>query len=1145
MNKKILFNDGWEFVKSNLEVTDSDNLKFESVDIPHDWLIYNTLNLYENSIGWYRKRFVCTKDEKEILLCFDGVYMDSSLYVNQKFMGEWKYGYSSFEHEITDAVVEGENEIIVKVVHKGPNSRWYSGAGIYRNVWLKTRNKNHIVTDGIYVAMEQKDNGWQVEINTEANINENVELSHSIMYEDEIIAISKNIIEVNGFNKHNKQILFVEKPLLWETDAPNLYQLITKLQIVMTEKGETHSPKEIESVSQNIGFRKITLDPNQGMQLNGRKIKLNGVCEHHDLGALGAAFNKVALKRRFEILKEMGVNAIRTAHNMPAVEFMELADEMGILVVSEAFDMWERSKNPYDYARFFKDWAHRDVRNWVMRDRNHPSLLMWSIGNEIYDTHADECGQELTKMLMSCVLKYDPKENAKITIGSNYMPWENAQKCADIVKIAGYNYAEKYYQKHHEEHPDWIIYGSETASIVQSRGIYHFPFEKSILADDDEQCSALGNSTTSWGAKSVEACIIAERDTPFSLGQFIWTGFDYIGEPTPYHTKNAYFGQIDTATFKKDSYYIYQAEWTDYKTKPMIHIFPCWDFNKGQMVDVRICSNAPKIELQFNGITIGTQDINHEHGTQLVGWWKIPYEEGEIKAIAYDEIGTIIAIDVKRSFGDAKKICLHGDKEKFNANGTDLIFVEITMKDEYGNTVENANNRVSVHVTGAGRLIGLDNGDSTDYDQYKGLSRRLFSGKLMAVIASTLEPGKIQFEVSSKGLRSEIAEFESFPIKGGMLKGISASMNNQELPCVMGINEEIPLRKIEIISDSGQVFDESKKDMCVSARLYPENTSYKEIEWSVVNDAGIESNLAKVELIGHEVKITALGDGEFRLRSTSKNGTNKIKLISELEFKAVGLGSAYKDPYGFISAGLYDYCTGEVGNGNERGVATSREGETQVGFHEIDFGPYGSDIMTIPIFALSNEEYSLQIWEGMPGEDGNVLLADVIYQKESKWNVYQEETYHLSKRLIGIKSICFVLHQKVHIKGFYFKKINRAFEQNMATKCDHIYGDTFLIAENSVESIGNNVSLEFENMNFTSNGTTKLVVFGRSHIDKNTIHIRFENNEGESNQIVEFTQSDEYEERVFELEKIEGIQKVTFIFLPGCNFDFGWFRFEC
>lgn len=1138
MNKKTLFNDGWEFAKSSLEVTDCVGLKFEPVDIPHDWLIYNTLELYENSIGWYRKRFICTKEEKQLLLCFDGVYMDSSVYVNGQFVGEWRYGYSSFEHEITDAVVDGENEILVKVVYQSPNSRWYSGAGIYRNVWLKTRGRNHIVTDGIYISTKKTDDGWQVEVDTEMNIHEDVQVSHTILHKDQMIAaVSERVAAGNHSIVVNRQRLFVKNPLLWSTDDPNLYQLVTRLQPAAADEA-------IETISQNIGFRCIHLDPNQGFHLNGKKMKLNGVCEHHDLGALGAAFNKTALKRRFAILKEMGVNAIRTAHNMPAPELMDLADEMGFLVVSEAFDMWERSKTPYDYARFFKDWAPIDVKSWVMRDRNHPSLLMWSIGNEIYDTHADERGQEVTKMLMDEVLKYDPKENAKVTIGSNYMPWENAQKCADIVKVAGYNYAEKYYRKHHEEHPDWIIYGSETASVVQSRGIYHFPFEKSILTDDDEQCSALGNSSTSWGAKSAEACILAERDTPFSLGQFIWTGFDYIGEPTPYHTKNSYFGQIDTATFKKDSYYIYQAAWTDYKTKPMVHIFPYWDFNPGQIIDVRVCSNAPKIELQLNGMTIGTHDIDHEHGTQLVGWWKIPYQEGVLKAIAYDETGNVIATDVKKSFRDAKKICLHADKDKLIANGTDLIFVEITMEDEDGNVVENANNRVRVEVTGAGRLIGLDNGDSTDYDPYKGVSRRLFSGKLMAIIGATLEPGKIQIKVSSKGLESRIAEFESLPARDGVLQGISARMKNQELPCVTGTSEEIPLRKIEIISDSGQVFDESRQEMVVRARLYPEDTSYQEVEWSVVNDAGIASNIAKVEAFGHEAKITALGDGEFRLRCMSKNGTDKTKLISQLEFKAVGLGKAYKDPYGFISAGLYDYSKGEVGNGNERGVATSRDGETQVGFRDIDFGSYGSDIITIPIFALTSEKYSLQIWEGMPDEEGSELLADVIYQKPSKWNVYQEETYRLSKRLRGITSICFVLRQKVHIKGFYFQKKNRAFEQNFAAECERIYGDTFSITEKSVEGIGNNVSLEFEQMDFASEGATKLVVFGRSPIDKNTIHIRFTNQDGESNQLVEFTHSDGYEERVFELDKITGVQKVTFIFLPGSNFDFGWFRFE-
>ncbi len=466
------------------------------------------------------------------------------------------------------------------------------------------------------------------------------------------------------------------------------------------------------------------------------------------------------------------------------------------------------------------------------------------------------------------------------------------------------------------------------------------------------------------------------------------------------------------------------------------------------------------------------------------------------------------------------------------------------MEDENGHRVENANNRVFVQVSGAGRLLGLDNGDSTDYDPYKGTSRRLFSGKLMAIIGATLEAGNIQLEVSSIGLQGETFTFESIPSAGEDAEGISALTTNKDLPIVTGNKMEIPLRKLEIISNSGQNFDNTTKEMDIHVRLYPENTSYREVEWSVVNDVGIESNIAKVESDGHKVRVIALGDGEFRLRCTSKNGTDKTKLISELEFTAVNLGTAYKDPYGFISGGLYDYSKGEVGNGNERGVATSRDGETQVGYRDIDFGPYGSDTITIPIFALSNEEYYLQIWEGMPEEEGSELLADVIYQKESKWNVYQEETYQLSKKLRGITSICFVLQQKVHIKGFSFEKGNRAFEQNDAAAGDRIYGDSFEQVGNNIERIGNNVSLEFEQMDFANVGATKLVLFGRSVIDKNTIHVRFANEEGESSQIIEFKQSEEYEERVFELEKVTGLQKVTFIFLPGSNFDFGWFRFE-
>jgi beta-galactosidase len=548
---------------------------------------------------------------------------------------------------------------------------------------------------------------------------------------------------------------------------------------------------------------------------------------------------------------------------------------------------------------------------------------------------------------------------------------------------------------------------------------------------------------------------------------------------------------------------------------------------------------------------MGTYDIDHKNGKQLLGWWKIPYAYGELKAIAYDENGKVIATEVKKSFGDPKTIVLTPNKHELLADGEDLVFVEIAMQDAAGNSVENANNRVEVMVEGAGRLVGLDNGDSTDYDQYKGMSRRLFSGKLLAVIAAKLHPGEIQMKVSAPGLESKTIKLNAKPC--GFTRGKSAMVQNQPLPRVLGNcsvsetireTEDIPVRKIELICETGNRFSENLRQIKVRANLYPQQASYTELEWSVVNDAGITSNIAAVSAKGNEAIVTALGDGSFRLRCMSKNGTDKIKLISQREFIATGLGVTYKDPYGFISAGLYDYSKGEVGNGNERGVATARDGETQVGFRDIDFGEYGSDEITIPIFALSSEAYSIQIWEGMPNEQQSSVIADVIYQKQSQWNVYQEETYRLSKRLKGITTICFVVKQKIHIKGFYFKRFNKAFEQLSAKESNRIYGDTFNITECAVEGIGNNVSLEFENMDFGQDGLSKLIICGKSSIEKNTIHIHFSSESGDSNQLVDFAFSEDYMEREFVLDQVTGMQKVTFVFLPGCKFDFEWFRFE-
>lgn len=1158
MSKDVAFNNDWRFslhpIGTTLDTINAGGFEWEHVTLPHDWLIYDTNHLYADGEGWYNKSL--TIEERipgnKTTLRFEGVYMNSSYYVNGRFAGTWKYGYSTFEIDITPFLHEGVNDIHVQVTHESPNSRWYSGAGIYRSVWLKTYAEHHIAADGVYISAVQQDNGWIVDIDTESVFAEGLASSAAIKLRHRLLDASGLLVHEEetavsaeaGSTVHTASRFTYSNPVRWDIDSPYVYKLQTDLIV---------DGYAVDSQLYSFGFRTFRFDSQKGFFLNGRHLKLNGVCQHHDLGCLGAAVNRTALRRQIELLQEMGVNAIRTAHNMPAVELMELADEMGVLIVSEAFDMWERKKTTYDYARFYPEWWKKDIASWVRRDRNHPSMLMWSIGNEIYDTHADERGQTLTRELMDEVLIHDPRGNAVVTIGSNYMPWENAQHCADIVKFAGYNYGDKYYDTHHEQHPDWIIYGSETCSTVQSRGIYHFPLAHSMLADDDEQCSSLGNSSTSWGARSTEACIISDRDAPYSLGQFLWTGFDYIGEPTPYHTKNSYFGQIDTAGFKKDAFYIYQAEWTDYKSKPMVHIFPYWDFSEGQLIDVRVCSNAPKIELFFNDVSQGTFDIDHKHGKKLVGDWQIPYSRGVLRAVAYDEIGTPIATDIQSSFGDAASIAMSADKTTLEADGSDLVFIEISALDASGVPVHNANNRIHVTVEGAGRLVGLDNGDSTDYDQYKGSNRRLFSGKLLAVVASTLESGKITVRAEAKGLVANAVTLQSTAPKaqtdasGGELTLYAYSSAHTDAgvhgPASLE-DDEVPVRKLEIICPQGNQLSPEVRSLPLQVVLHPSDATYTDVQWRITNAGGIDCSFATLAADGHEAVITALGDGEFYVRCGTANGAESIRLYSLMQCQISGLGAAFMNPYEFVSAGYCSAASRNLTNGNERGMASSRDGESWICFENIDFGSYGSDEVTLPIFSLDNDNVLIDMWDGIPGAPGAELLTQLTYQKPTRWNVYQEETYKLPKRLSGVRAITFVLRRKIHLKGFQFTRLEKAFARLAALENNHIYGDTFTLSHHSIDNIGNNVSLVFEDMDFGEEGSSKLVICGRSPIDNNTIHVIFAGKQGESKQLVEFGYSEESCKREYVLERITGKQTVTFVFLPGSQFDFEWFEFR-
>jgi beta-galactosidase len=1122
MRKEILLNEGWQFAECPIGTVPAGDISsvtgWRAVDVPHDWLIYNSRDLYRVGEGIYCLRFDCALAVGErAWLRFDGVYMDTSVWVNSRLAGEWKYGYTPFDVDITDFITGKDDELVVRCVYSAPNTRWYSGAGLYRDVRLITADARHILPDGVYISAKECESGFDVTVQTETTCN--AILRHTAYGPDSEVAVRSSGGALQEFQINN--------PVRWEPEKPALYRLVTELIV---------GDEVTDRIENTFGLRTILFDPNNGFLINRRQMKLNGVCQHHDLGCLGAAFHRSAAKRQLEILFDMGVNAIRLAHNPAALGLMELCDETGMLVISEGFDMWKLPKTPFDYARFFEDWSEKDVAGWIRRDRNHPCVIMWSIGNEIYDTHADERGLETTRKMVELVRQYDPSGNAKITICSNYMPWKNAQHVAEEVDVVGYNYGANYYAEHHDKHPNWVIYGSETCATVQSRGIYHFPLSRSVLSDDDGQCSSLGNSSVSWGARSSELCIISDRDTPYSLGQFLWSGFDYIGEPTPYHSKNSFFGQVDTAGFKKDAFYIFQAEWTDYKKKPIVHLFPHWDFCQGQLIDVRACTNAPFVELYFNGQSLGRQEIDHAHGKKFLGEWRLPYSEGVIEAVAYDENGNEVARHRRESFGDAHAITLAPNVDSVSADGSDLCFIEITAVDEDGRPVENANNRINVSVSGCGRLIGLDNGDSTDYDSYKGVSMRLFSGKLLAVIQANDTPGVIFVCVSSEGLEPCKTVINATRCEESVCEKIEENSDRVS-------RDGIPVRKIEIYTNFTELgVEQPTADL--RCELRPNNAADTNVIWRVTDDAGNDSNLARIESNGQIAKVTALGDGMFRVRCGTRNGSERIELYSQLEFTVSGLGNATLDPYKFVSGGTFTRCGGEIGNGNERGFASARDGESWVLFEHIDFGSFGSNELTMPIFCLDHEPFVFELWQGAPAEEGSLPLGTFTYQKPSIWNTYQEETFFLPRRLRGVTSLGMRFNRKSHIKGFTFARIQKAFTKLYAADFDDINGDDYLVTGTNVNKIGNNVTLTFDDMDFGDRGTAEIVLKGKTPNLRNTMQIRFTARDGtETIQLAEFTSSDKPTEQSFKLERVTGLKTVQFVFLPGSKFDFSWFQF--
>ena len=1114
---KTLLNDGWFFAKLPCGSTlrDAENAGFEPVDLPHDWLIGQN-DLYESADAWYTRGIELPEDHEPVVLVrFDGVYMDCDVLLNGETICTHPYGYTAFDAPLTGKLKKGTNQLTVHIRHLSPNSRWYSGSGIYRDVTLMTLPEDHIIPDSLYTVEREAGGDWEVRVSFETAGQKGLPFSCALYDREGGLAA---VAEGRCAGNRGEIKLAVPAGKAWSPEEPYLY----RLELCCGEQTE----------SRRIGLRTLRADPDRGLFLNGQNIKLKGVCLHHDLGALGAAFHEKAARRQLRLMQEMGANAVRTSHNPPASAFLDLCDEMGILVVDEAFDMWEKPKTEYDYARFFPEWYKRDVASWIRRDRCHPCVIMWSIGNEIYDVHAGPRGAEVTKMLFDEVRRHDPDGRAYVTFGCNYMPWAGGQRCAELLDTVGYNYGEKLYDAHHAAHPEWVIYGSETASVLSSRGIYHFPIEQSIMSDADQQCSALGNSNTSWGADSLAKILIEDEQNRCSMGQFIWSGIDYIGEPTPYHTRSCYFGQADTACFPKDPYYLFQSFWTDRK---MIHIGVSWDWNPGQKIDVPVITNCAAAELYLNGASLGRKRVIREDPGACTPCWKVPFSPGELRAVGYDDSGNPICRDSRFTPGETEKLLLDASDPELLSDGRDLVFVTVKAADANGRPVENARDRVKIEVSGGGRLIGADNGDSTDPDSYQSDCRRLFSGKLLLIIASNGRHEDVRVRVSGRnGPEAEM----TIPVRRVPMKnGVSGALESRRV----SMPETVHGRKI-LIEPLGNPSLTPENPACgFRYTVLPRTATGGEIRWQVTNAAGIESPFIMAEEDGDTVTVRARGDGDYYLRGLYYEG-GQCAFISQTEVSAAGFGSPAMDPYAYISAGLYDLHEGDIGSGNEKGIAFARDGESMVGFSCVDFGKTGSDRLTADIFALNGDCYEIELWTAAQGEDLK-KTATLRYQKPSIWNVYQAETWQLPVRLTGVQTLCFRMREKVHLKGFAFEKQSGAFLRHTAGSADIVYGDSFERNGESIRKIGNNVTLSWTEMDFDRAGGTEVEITGGTKLPANTIHLRIKNESGEETVTAcEFAGTGESTQR-FPVTVPAGRCTVSFVFLPGSRFDFDSFRF--
>jgi beta-galactosidase len=776
----IDFNKDWKFYLGNdslASAKDYNDTKWRNLNLPHDWSIEsdfikeapatNQGGSLPGGIGWYRKTFTLppSSREKIVSIEFDGVYKNSEVWINGTYLGKRPYGYVNFSYNLTPFLdFDGLNVIAVKVDNsQQPDSRWYTGSGIYRDVKLVMKNKISFQENGIYITTEQNNNECKINIQSIIEAKQlNAEM-YKINYV--VTDASGKVIPDNNFHTavmnslqgNITKDLFTysfKKPILWSPSNPYLYKLKASLYVEGSLMDEIAIP---------FGIRHFNFDSEKGFSLNGKPLKLFGVCMHHDLGALGAAFNKEAARRQLKILKEMGCNAIRCSHNPPASEFLDLCDEMGFLVIDEAFDMWAKRKNKFDYHLYFKEWYQKDIEAMVLRDRNHPSVFMWSIGNEIREQF-DSTGTTITKELTAIVKNLDPTRPVICAL-TETMPEKNYISQSNALDVLGFNYKDYDYKELPKRFPGQKFLATETASALETRGVYQFPADSIRIwppnfkvqdtfsgGNKDYTSAAYDNTHAYWG-NTHEKSWLAVKNNPHIAGAFVWSGFDYLGEPMPYPnypSRSSYYGIIDLAGFPKDVYYMYQSEWSK---KNVLHVFPHWSWNKGDMVDVwAYYNNADEVELYLNGKSLG---VRKKNDTSLHVLWRVPFTPGTLKAVSRKNGKTVLTKEVKTANQPAR-IDLSVDKRIMKADGSDLIFVTAKIVDRNGILVPDANNLLEFSVTGAGIVAGTDNGYQADTVSLKNNKRNCWKGMALAIIQSSGKKGNITLKVSGKGLASSV-----------------------------------------------------------------------------------------------------------------------------------------------------------------------------------------------------------------------------------------------------------------------------------------------------------------------------------------------------------------------------------------------------